>query len=306
MRILLTNDDGIRAPGIVALHDALLGLDNQGSQPIGGADTEIVTIAPETVQSATSHGVTFDQPLMAKPTIVNDRMRGIAVDGRPADCVKIALSCIWPERYGEGAQPDLVVSGMNSGANCGINVIYSGTVAAALEASFLGVPSIAVSMHLGRGKPLFDVAARHARRAIDLILESGLIEPGMCINIKVPRTEVPWGPDEVGNPAPPPVRQVDDPPPESIDPYADPPIRVCAMNTHGLIDEYQRRVNPNGDVYYWASGGGLNFHGCDDDTDVQHLFEWCTTITPLHHDLTHRESLGRWVDAIDDRRAGQG
>jgi len=305
MRILLTNDDGIRAPGIVALHNALLGLDAHHDTPIGGGDTEILTIAPETVQSATSHGVTFDEPLMAKPTIVNEHMRGVAVDGRPADCVKIALSCIWPERYGEGARPDLVVSGMNSGANCGINVIYSGTVAAALEASFLGLPSIAVSMHLGRGKPLFDVAARHARKAIELILKAGLIQPGTCMNINVPRTEVPWGPDEIGNKAPPAVRQVDDPPPESIDPYADPPIRVCAMNTHGLIDEYERRTNPNGDVYYWASGGGLNFYNCDDDTDVQHLFRRCTTITPLHHDLTRTPVLEKWADAIDGRRTGK-
>ena len=102
-------------------------------------------------QSATGHGITFHAPLMIQAVAVNDRMKGIAVDGRPADCVKLAIAALWPERFGHGSSPDLVITGMNSGANVGINVIYSGTVAAAIEAAFLGVPSIAVSLHLGKG-----------------------------------------------------------------------------------------------------------------------------------------------------------
>ena len=115
MRILLTNDDGISAPGIVALHDAISDLG------------EVVVVAPKTVQSATSHGITYHQPLMVSDVRVTRTMRGSAVDGRPADCVKLALTNLWPERFGEGQRPDLVISGMNAGANCGINVIYSGT-----------------------------------------------------------------------------------------------------------------------------------------------------------------------------------
>ncbi|MBZ0171614.1 MAG: 5'/3'-nucleotidase SurE, partial [Phycisphaerales bacterium] len=139
MRILLTNDDGIRAPGLIALHDAL-------RETLTDTITDLVVVAPLTVQSATSHGVTFHEPLMTRTVRASATVTGTAVDGRPADCTKLALTNLWPERFGEGSRPDLVVSGMNMGSNAGINVIYSGTVAAAIEAAFMGVPSIAVSM----------------------------------------------------------------------------------------------------------------------------------------------------------------
>ena len=175
MRILLTNDDGIHAPGIVALHQALEGIG------------EVVTIAPSTVQSATSHGITFSEPLMCEHVEVNDRMGGIAVEGRPADCVKLALRSLWQERFGAGTSPDLTISGMNSGANVGINIIYSGTVAAAVESAFLGVPAIAVSLHLGdRSKIHYERAAEIARHAIDRVLQHPL-EPHTCVNINIPR-----------------------------------------------------------------------------------------------------------------------
>ena len=111
MRILLTNDDGIHAPGIAALHGALDGLG------------EIVPVAPLTVQSASSHGITFHEPLMSSEVVIDERFFGTAVDGRPADCVKLALRAIWQERFGPGSQPDLTISGLNSGANVGINVL---------------------------------------------------------------------------------------------------------------------------------------------------------------------------------------
>ncbi|MEO1585208.1 MAG: 5'/3'-nucleotidase SurE [Planctomycetota bacterium] len=280
MRILLTNDDGIRAPGIRALHAALT-RDN----PIG----EVFTVAPLTVQSATSHGVTFSEPLMATPC---DDPAGFAVDGRPADCVKIALSELWQERFGQGTRPDLVISGMNAGANCGINVIYSGTVAAAIEAAFLGIPSIAVSLHLGRGKTLFDAGAAHARAAIDAVLSGGSIEPHSCVNINVPRCEDPSakadaprgeaGPD-AGAPH---------------DPYAAMPITVCPMNTHGLIDRFERRQSPAGHPYYWPAGGGLDFHRTEPGTDVDLLFRRHITLTPLSFDLTAHAQIDRWNDRL--------
>ncbi len=177
MQILLTNDDGIHAPGITALHDALEGLG------------EILTIAPSTVQSAASHGITFSEPLMAETVVVNDRMTGVSVDGRPADCVKLALRAIWRERYGPDSRPDLTISGLNSGANVGINIIYSGTVAAAVESAFLGVPAIAISLHLGdRSKTRYVRAAKIARTVIDKVLEHKL-DAHSVININIPRTE---------------------------------------------------------------------------------------------------------------------
>src|SRR3954469_2962900 len=130
MLILLTNDDGIRAPGLVAMYRELVSLG------------EVEVVAPETVQSATGHGITITTPLLTNRVKVEDAFTGTAVDGRPADCVKLAIDQLLPRR------PDLVISGMNSGVNVGINVIYSGTVAAAIEAAFLGLPSIAVSLML--------------------------------------------------------------------------------------------------------------------------------------------------------------
>src|SRR3954451_8235792 len=130
MLILLTNDDGIQAPGIVAMYRELVKLG------------EVHVVAPETVQSATGHGITITTPMLTQKVEIADGIVGTAIDGRPADCVKIATARLLPR------PPDLVVSGINSGANVGINVIYSGTVAAAIEAAFLGLPAIAVSLYL--------------------------------------------------------------------------------------------------------------------------------------------------------------
>jgi 5'-nucleotidase len=266
MNVLLTNDDGIHAPGIVALHRQLTSPDAAG---LGLA--EVFPVAPLTVQSATSHGVTFHEPLMVRPVTIDDRMQGLAVDARPADCVKLALTCLWPERFGEGARPDLVISGMNAGANCGINVIYSGTVAAALEAAFLGVPSIAVSLMLGSGEPDFACGAAHALRAIERVLAHGPLEPHTCLSINIPPCEI--------------TRE------DRHEPMA---IEVCPMNTHGLNDGYERRESPSGDVYYWANGSGLDFRQTDPGSDVQALFEGRITVTPLKYDLTCHDRLGLW------------
>ena len=132
MNILLTNDDGIRAPGILAMHEALTrGTPGHGG-PLGGAAARVLTVAPLTVQSPTSHGITFHEPVMTREEVLpherdlpGERANptGVAVDGRPADCVKIAVSSVWPERFGRNSRPDLLISGINAGANCGINEI---------------------------------------------------------------------------------------------------------------------------------------------------------------------------------------
>lgn len=261
VRILLTNDDGIDAPGILALHDALQGLG------------EIVTIAPLTVQSATSHGVTFDEPLMVRQVALPGGDRGTAVDGRPADCVKLAITALWTERFGAGSRPDLTISGMNAGANVGINVIYSGTVGAAVESAFLGIPAIAVSLHLGdRSQVRYGRAARIGRRAIERVLEHPL-DPHGVVNINIPRTES------------------DDAPM--------PPIRVVSMNTAPGRDAYERRVSPLGHEYYWAAGSGMDFTHTAPDSDVEALFEGCVTVTPLSFDLTDHARMGTWRERLE-------
>ena len=271
MKILLTNDDGLDAPGIEAMHAALIDRDGVFGSALGEA---ILPVAPLTAQSATSHGLTFHTPLMVSEHKISVSMTGLSVDGRPADCVKLAISNLWPDRFGEGDKPDLVISGMNAGANCGVNIIYSGTVAAAIEAAFLGVPSIAVSLHLGKSKPEFDIAARHARRAIEAALASGDGEPlrrHECLNINIPVTE-------------------------SEGPM--PPIVVCPMNLHGLVDKYDARRNPGGELYYWAAGDGLDFHGSDEGADVDALFKRNITITPLSFDMTHHGDIEAWRERM--------
>src|SRR5687768_12470515 len=153
MLILLTNDDGIQAPGLVALYRELVRLG------------EVHVVAPETVQSATGHGITITTPLLTSQVTVENGFTGTAIDGRPADCVKLAVAKLLPR------QPDLVVSGLNSGANVGINVIYSGTVAAAIEAAFLGLPSVAASLYLKRDVPIdYARSALLTRQTIEQIL----------------------------------------------------------------------------------------------------------------------------------------
>lgn len=286
MRILLTNDDGIHAPGIAAIHHALTGnadtaphtiQTHTGMLPIACEPMrEVWTVAPLTAQSATSHGVTFHEPLMVKPVTIDEHMQGIAVDARPADCVKLALTCLWPERFGKGTRPDLLLSGLNAGANCGINHIYSGTVAAALEGAFLGIPSIALSLMIGKHEPDFLCAAHHARTALNAILEQGLPDPHTCLSINIP----PCSRDDDAR-------------------YEPKPMKVCPMNTHALRDSYTQHTNPAGDIYYWASGSGLDFHNTNPDSDVHELFAGAITITPLKYDLTNHTQLEHWKRALD-------
>src|SRR3954470_2117701 len=166
--ILLTNDDGITAPGLVAMYRKLT------------ETNEVQVVAPETVQSATGHGITLSGPLLTSKVDVENAFTGTAVAGSPADCVKLAISQILPRR------PDLVISGINSGTNVGINVIYSGTVAAAIEAAFLGVPAVAVSLYLKSDvETNYPRAAQYARRTIDQILKLGLA-PGQVATINIP------------------------------------------------------------------------------------------------------------------------
>ncbi len=262
MRILLTNDDGIEAPGIRALHTALQGLG------------EVTTVAPFSVQSATSHGVTFDKPMFVHERRMPDGSMGYAVDGRPADCVKVALRSLWAELHGEGSLPDLTISGMNAGANVGINVIYSGTVAAAVESAFLGVPSIAVSLHLGdRTRIHFDRAAAIARTVIDGILERPL-DPHAVLNVNVPRTETP-----------------DAPMPEVV---------VCPMNTAAASDGFERRTSPGGQPYYWPAGNGMVFDHTHPETDVETLIDRKVTVTPLEFDLTAHSGIGAWRERLSE------
>lgn len=247
MLILLTNDDGITAPGLVAMYRELVALG------------DVHVVAPETVQSATGHGITLKTPLLTSKVTVENAFTGIAVDGRPADCVKLAVSQLLPR------QPDLVVSGINSGANVGINVLYSGTVAAAIEAAFLGLPAIALSLYLKKDvETNYARAAKLSMDAIRKILDAGL-ERGQCMSVNLP----------------------------AIHAHQEPAgMRICRQCIRPWVDTYDRRQDPTGRDYYWNSSV-FTLGQTDEDTDVAFLRDNYVTITPLQFDLTDYKSLNK-------------
>ena len=248
MLILLTNDDGISAPGILAAYHALTALG------------EVHVVAPETVQSASGHGITLSTPLLTQTIALDASVSGTAVDGRPADCVKLAVSQLLPRR------PDLVVSGINSGANVGINVIYSGTVAAAIEAAFLGLPSVALSLYLRPDVPTdYDRAARWSVGVIGDLLDRGL-PPGEVANVNLP----------------------------AIAPGGEPAgVRFCRQCPRPWTDTYEKRIDPRGRAYFWNSSV-FKLGQTEADTDVAHLRDRHITVTPLQFDLTKRDVLEQW------------
>jgi len=251
MRILLTNDDGINAPGIKAMWRELIKLG------------EVIVVAPETVQSATGHGITIATPLLTSEVEEPDGYKGIAVDGRPADCVKVAINQLIP------GPVDLVVSGMNSGVNVGINVIYSGTVAAAIEAAFLGLPSIAVSLHLDHEiKTDYARAARWGRETIEKILALGLGK-GQVASINLPALR------------------------ETHEPLGVKVVRQCIQP---WVDTYEQRRDPRGRKYYW-NNSIFTLGETEDDTDVAAIREKYITVTPLQFDLTNYLTLKKWQEA---------
>lgn len=252
MRILLTNDDGVYAPGLRALRLEL--------QRLG----EVTVVAPASEQSAAGHSITVLTPLLVQEVLDDDnRAMGWAVEGRPADCVKLALQELLPE------PPDLIVSGLNCGSNAGINVLYSGTVAAAIEGAFFRRTSIAVSLeYTTKPKPMdFSRAADLARRVIEQILDH---KPAMgsLFNVNIP----------------------------SLDKGPIRGIRVVPQNVAPYVEKYDRRTDPRGRVYFWS---GPDFH-CPDphpDTDVTCMADGYITVTPLQFNLTHGtllQEMGAW------------
>ena len=255
MRILISNDDGIDAPGIAALAAAVADFG------------DIIVAAPDSVQSGAGHGITVHHPLTVQPqefsidvdggkTIVP----GFSIDGRPADCVRLAVRELIDEPV------DLVLSGINDGANDGVCVFYSGTVAAAAEAAILGIPAVAFSAR--RSKPAIDFAAAavHCRGVLGRLLEAGLA-PGDLVNVNIPDLTKPGWPKGV---------------------------RVVRMSTAELLDTYDLLDESNGQRVYKIGGDyDLGFDG--HDTDSVALREGYITVTPLRVDMTCHDRLAKWL-----------
>jgi 5'-nucleotidase len=212
------------------------------------------------VQSASGHGITITTPLLTNSVTVENGFSGIAVDGRPADCVKLAVAKLLPR------QPDLVVSGINAGANTGINVVYSGTVAAAIEAAFLGLPAVAASLYLRRDVATdYARAAVYARQTIELMLQAGL-PAGRVATMNLPAL----GPDQ--HPT---------------------GVKIVRQCDRGWTDAYEERKDPRGRSYFWNSSV-FTLGDTADDTDVAALRDGYITVTPLQFDLTHYPMLRDW------------
>jgi len=243
--ILLTNDDGIYAPGLAALCRQLRRLG------------EVYVAAPATEQSGVGHAITYLKPLTVKEVYHGTERWGWAVDGSPADCVKIGVDQFCPRR------PDLVVSGINLGLNAGINVLYSGTVAAAIEGAFYGITSIAVSLEYDEHAD-FDKAAGLAVQVIQQLLRQKGPTPELY-NLNIPTAAL----------------------------RADrPEVRIVPMDvaTHG--DRFERRLTPWGRPYYWIIGQPLA-PSTEKETDLSALAKGLMTLSPLEYDLTKQAELER-------------
>lgn len=247
MLILLTNDDGIYAPGLAAIERELHALG------------EVVVVAPATEQSGVGHSITYLTPLIVKEVFHNeakpeDRPWGWAVEGSPADCVKLGIHQFCPRT------PDLVVSGINSGLNAGINVLYSGTVAAAIEGAFFGVTSVAISLEYDEHAK-FDRAARIARDIIRRILDAKSAEPQLY-NLNIPTAALTGSPE----------------------------VRVVPMNVVRYGDSFEKRLDPWGREYYWLKGGPAQTN-VGHETDLSALAKGHVTLTPLDYNLTRTAVL---------------
>ena len=251
--ILLTNDDGIYAPGLAAMERALAALG------------DVCVVAPATEQSGVGHSITFLSPLVVQEVYEGNRFRGWAVEGSPADCVKLGIAEFCPRR------PDLVISGINGGLNAGINVLYSGTVAAAIEGAFFEITSVAVSLEYGPHAD-YDRAAHIARHVIEQILARKGAAPQLY-NLNIPLAALAPAPGaESGR-----------------------RVRVVPMGVARYGEAFERRIDPRGRRYYWATSEPPPPPG-EPETDLSALAKGWVTLTPLDFDLTKRTVLAEMED----------
>ena len=234
MNILLTNDDGILAPGIAAAYKELCKLG------------DVTVVAPSDRMSGAGHSITVFEPLICEKVNVEDQFSGYSVSGSPADCVKLAIMEICPKK------PDLVVSGINHGANVGINVYYSGTVAAAMEAAFYKIPAIALSA-VREEQTDFANAAKYCVKVMNKLLPADIVG---VININIPALSK-------GEPK---------------------GVKVVPQSTMGFDEHFVKEKNSKGQILYQLSGG---YHrDIDLPSDTLAINEGFITVTSLGFDMT--------------------
>ncbi len=255
-RILVTNDDGVQSTGLAVLAKALAKLG------------EVWVVAPDRERTAVAHAVTLHKPLRVQQI----GKRAYAINGTPVDCVNLALLNIMPKR------PHLVVSGINRGVNLGDDVLYSGTVSAAVEGTILGIPSLAVSQE-GREEFHFETGAQYALRVARLILQRGLPEETL-LNLNIP-----------------------DRPPRAVT-----AVRVTCLSRRRFDNPIIEKIDPHGRKYYWIAGSRVSWSR-NKDADHEAIEEGAVSLTPIHLDSTHYgvlEHLRTWEAPLQgkSRRSG--
>jgi 5'-nucleotidase len=245
MRILLSNDDGYFAPGLQALADALTGLG------------EIVVVAPEQNRSGASNSLTLDRPLFLKKAANGFHF----VNGTPTDCVHLAITGMLDYL------PDIIVSGINNGANMGDDTIYSGTVAAATEGYLLGIPSVAVSLTSFDGNH-FDTAGRVVRELVDRFIQQPFSEP-VLLNVNVP--DIPY--EQLKG------------------------SEVTRLGRRHKAESVVKMLSPRNETVYWVGAAGAAADA-GPGTDFNAIERGYVSITPLQIDLTHTAQMSvvqRWM-----------
>jgi 5'-nucleotidase len=250
MRILIANDDGYLAPGLAALVQACQGLG------------QIDVIAPEANASGTSNALTLNRPLSVFEAS-GEAQRGFkVVNGTPSDCVHVALTGLL------GFRPDLVLSGINNGANMGDDTLYSGTVAAAMEGYLFGIPAIAFSQ-VDKGWAHLDAAARTARELVDAVLAAPPVAGPWLLNVNIPNRA-----DAAGLPR-----------------------VVTRLGRRHASEPVIRGTNPRGEPIYWIGPAGTARDG-GEGTDFHATAQGRVSITPLQVDLTHHDAMAGWAQRM--------
>ena len=246
MRILIANDDGYLAPGLAALVRACQGLG------------DIDVVAPEQNASGTSNALTLNRPLSVFEATA-EHLQGVRViNGTPSDCVHVALTGLLPHR------PDLVLSGINNGANMGDDTLYSGTVAAAMEGYLFGIPAMAFSQ-VQKGWGEIDAAAAAARKLIDEVLAGGMPAGPWLLNVNIPNDAA----------------------------AASLPRRITRLGRRHASQPVIRQTNPRGEAIYWIGPAG-DARDAGEGTDFHATAKGQISVTPLQVDLTDHASLRAW------------
>jgi len=253
LKILISNDDGIHAKGIKVLAERL------SREP----ENDVYVVAPDRERSATGHSLTLHKPLRTELIEMPGKVKSAwSTTGTPSDCVKLAITELLPTK------PDMVISGINNGPNLGSEILYSGTVAAAMEGAFLGIPSVAVSLQWGEQRH-FDVAAEVLARLVKVFPKAHL-ESRSLLNVNIPNVPL----AEIAG------------------------VRLTEVGVRGYEDYFEKRTDPRGRIYYWLAGTAIE-EGEAETTDAWAILNKFVSITPVAFNFTDHAALKK-LEGVSD------